>query len=727
MPDTGFRSPGTAANADRSGGVAWSNPGNIVSSNNVRAIADLDEVASDWLRATNFGFTIPSDATIDGIEIAVERHHEGGGNPIQDQQCFLRKSTGQVGSDWAATATNWPTSDGTATYGGATSLFGTTWTPAEINNSAFGLDLSARKNPTSGVAREARVDHIQIKVYYTEAAGEPVDTPVNVTAHLRLARRITKAASTAKTGRLKFAPSLATALSFGRAFTAHMRFGRSLTRDTGKVARAFVRTGPRLSRASGWTRAAHLRLGRTVTKSTATAKTAHQRFAATLDSIKSIAVLLTAYLRLASVVEKQAGLSRVGYLTFAKPASQAQTWDTGFSVPEIAYSDGDLTAANTQPSGAGFPNVRSSTTRSSGKLHAEITWNDLVTAGSGSAVIGLATPGFPNSTAPGNAASGEGSWTLFRNGSAVHDGSITGGGPTLNDGDVARLDVDFDSGDLWLGGPSGYHGGGDPAAGTDPTFTIPPGSYHLQAGCFRLGGNDNLTVNFGASAFNYVVPAGFQSWAAGGSESESTTNPVIKAVATAKAAYLKFATTFDALKSALVTLTAYVRLSARRTHSIGKPLSAHLTLARSLTKAVSRTRTAAIKFAAALVAANAFSRAMTAHLRVAPALTRHTGKPLSAAIEFAGISTKAVSLSRAVYVRFRLSLARAATVIVNLARWIIRDAAAVAFSARHAVVSVWTVADTAAVWTVRDAAVATWAARDSSAVTWAASDRAFEA
>lgn len=212
---------------------------------------------------------------------------------------------------------------------------------------------------------------------------------------------------------------------------------------------------------------------------------------------------------LPSVSAEAAGATAdiVGAAAVTLQRTVPETWDTGFSVPEIAYSNGDLTAVNTQPSGAGFPNVRSITTRSSGKLHAEILWADVANALS--VIIGLCAGTHPNNVAPGGR---DDAWVIDASGRSLHDGNAVSGGPTLGDGGVARLDVDLDSGKLWLGGTSGYHGGGDPAAGTDPTFTIPPGSYHLQAGCFRLGGNDNLTVNFGASAFNYSVPAGFTAW-----------------------------------------------------------------------------------------------------------------------------------------------------------------------------------------------------------------------
>jgi hypothetical protein len=77
MPSqSGPRSPGTGANVGF-GALQWSNPTNVVSSNNVYATCvdstiDFD-VTSDPLRASNYGFAIPADATILGIFVEIER------------------------------------------------------------------------------------------------------------------------------------------------------------------------------------------------------------------------------------------------------------------------------------------------------------------------------------------------------------------------------------------------------------------------------------------------------------------------------------------------------------------------------------------------------------------------------------------------------------------------------------------------------------------------------
>jgi len=74
MPDTGAISPGTLADDAAVGAVAWTNPGNAASSDNAYAVFSTSGVQqSHYLKATNFGFSIPAGATIDGVAVSIER------------------------------------------------------------------------------------------------------------------------------------------------------------------------------------------------------------------------------------------------------------------------------------------------------------------------------------------------------------------------------------------------------------------------------------------------------------------------------------------------------------------------------------------------------------------------------------------------------------------------------------------------------------------------------
>jgi hypothetical protein len=155
-------------------GTAWSTPGNVVSSNNVRATVTLaGNAQTQNLDATGFGFSIPAGSTIDGIRVEIERNASG--SSIDDEDVYILKSGAATGTDHAS-STDWPTSDGTRTYGGSTDLWGTTWTVAQINASNFGVRLKADSDTSS--SRTLGVDYVEIRVYYTP----PPDTSIGTAA-----------------------------------------------------------------------------------------------------------------------------------------------------------------------------------------------------------------------------------------------------------------------------------------------------------------------------------------------------------------------------------------------------------------------------------------------------------------------------------------------------------------------------------------------------------------
>jgi MSHA biogenesis protein MshQ len=159
-------SPGTCASLG-GGDANWTNPGRAVSSNNQYASASVDGTVTDPLQCTNYGFAIPGTATILGIEVSLERKsnrtQNGGSN---DNSLFLVKAGAQVGAN-RATATAYTTSDVVEVHGGPADLWGTTWTPAEINAANFGAVYTGTKPNSGGQAHTITVDHMQITVYYS--------------------------------------------------------------------------------------------------------------------------------------------------------------------------------------------------------------------------------------------------------------------------------------------------------------------------------------------------------------------------------------------------------------------------------------------------------------------------------------------------------------------------------------------------------------------------------
>ncbi len=171
--------PGSGANVNGPGTQAWSNPGYITAPDASYATATMGAGGvSEYLQGTSFGFTIPLNATINGITVSIMRKDSG---PIRDEEVRLLKAGSPVGSN-RASSTNWPTSMALATYGSASDLWGTTWTPAEINAGSFGVALSVQNTsvwwwfPQTGTAY---VDYIRVSVTHTPgplaiATGSPL-------------------------------------------------------------------------------------------------------------------------------------------------------------------------------------------------------------------------------------------------------------------------------------------------------------------------------------------------------------------------------------------------------------------------------------------------------------------------------------------------------------------------------------------------------------------------
>ncbi len=144
------------------GAIAWTNASNAQISDNAYAtsVLLLGQI-TNYLKVTNFGFGIPLDATITGITASIERSSNTL-NATHDNSVKLTVSGATTGSD-KASASIWPTSDATATYGSSTDLWGATWTPSLINDSTFGIEISA----IADLAGTAQIDYVSIQVDYT--------------------------------------------------------------------------------------------------------------------------------------------------------------------------------------------------------------------------------------------------------------------------------------------------------------------------------------------------------------------------------------------------------------------------------------------------------------------------------------------------------------------------------------------------------------------------------
>jgi hypothetical protein len=168
----GPQSAGTAATATAgAGSTDWTDPASARTPDTSYAASAMADSgggvgASYYLNLTGFGFAIPSDATVIGIVV----HWSAAENAdVTIASTRLLKAGVAAGTDYGAAAAGSLTKESGSYYGygGAADLWGTTWTPAQVNASDFGVRLAFS---TAAAPKTAEVGHAIVTVRYLDAA-----------------------------------------------------------------------------------------------------------------------------------------------------------------------------------------------------------------------------------------------------------------------------------------------------------------------------------------------------------------------------------------------------------------------------------------------------------------------------------------------------------------------------------------------------------------------------
>lgn len=124
---------------------------------------------TEFLRLTNFNFSIPASATIKGVVIRMFKKEAHGTSVIDDWVSLVVEglTSGDILPD---VSQYWHTGGTYIDYGGSGNLWGNALTPAIINGTNFGLAVAAF-NTGNTITRNAQIDHVALTTYYTEAAG----------------------------------------------------------------------------------------------------------------------------------------------------------------------------------------------------------------------------------------------------------------------------------------------------------------------------------------------------------------------------------------------------------------------------------------------------------------------------------------------------------------------------------------------------------------------------
>lgn len=132
------------------GSNSWSSASNVGLSDNNYAdnrvlLGALGTATTNYFVVKNFGFSLPSSASICGIEVTIERRATGISilHTVKDNSIRLVKNNIISGDDLAS-GSNWPGSDESAVYGSVSETWGSSWTAADINAANFGVAISAK-------------------------------------------------------------------------------------------------------------------------------------------------------------------------------------------------------------------------------------------------------------------------------------------------------------------------------------------------------------------------------------------------------------------------------------------------------------------------------------------------------------------------------------------------------------------------------------------------------
>ena len=173
MADTdGPRDAGLGTNVASIGTETWLTPENITQAGYPYATTSTlyhRHRFSNYLQGTQYGFAIPDNVTITGIEVTINRKANATTPNILDVAVSLVKAGAIVGDNKASPEV-WPATFTAVTYGGPTDLWGITWTPSDINSADFGVVLAVGRDNYNDGPRWATVDTMQIKVYYADVS-----------------------------------------------------------------------------------------------------------------------------------------------------------------------------------------------------------------------------------------------------------------------------------------------------------------------------------------------------------------------------------------------------------------------------------------------------------------------------------------------------------------------------------------------------------------------------
>jgi hypothetical protein len=175
MASSGPNYAATAADDSSNGGsAAWSTPTNAegVPDSSTSGFSGNGGVISHYLKATNYGFSIPTGSTINGISVTLTGSRLSLALAAKDNAAYLVVGGSPSGSNKATGANAFSSSVTTITYGGSADTWGLTLTPSQVNASNFGFVFAVQASANAKNNSNSNVNAIGITVTYTAPSGQ---------------------------------------------------------------------------------------------------------------------------------------------------------------------------------------------------------------------------------------------------------------------------------------------------------------------------------------------------------------------------------------------------------------------------------------------------------------------------------------------------------------------------------------------------------------------------
>ena len=181
------------------------------------------------------------------------------------------------------------------------------------------------------------------------------------------------------------------------------------------------------------------------------------------------------------------------------------TWNPLTSTNSITLANGNL---YTTVSSAGNV-VRSTILAASGKWYFEATFTSS-SPGSGGSCVGVVNDSQSIVSPTELAAVPAGMWFWRDDAYKVNNGTGTSYGTSASSNDVIMVAFDVDAGKVWFGRQGTWFVSGNPASGTNESFSGLTGSLGPCVNFQGTFGSGTFELNAGARAFAYTAPSGFK-------------------------------------------------------------------------------------------------------------------------------------------------------------------------------------------------------------------------